>query len=365
MKFTCSKEALLAAVQITSKATSGKTTMPSLEGILMELEGKTLTITGYDLDMGIKTSIGVNGMESGNTIINAKMAGDIIRKMPSGDINFQCDQNNIAEISGKETNFSVMCMEASNYPNVPQVNSEKSFSMPQRLLKNMINGTKFAVAVNDSKPALMGCKFEIEDNVLSVAAVDGVRIALRQEPLTYNNISFIIPAKTLDELTHILSDDDDKNVTLSIDKNQISFKIDNYIMISRLLDGDFISYKNYFKCNAEIYAEVNTREMIDMLDRTMLIINEKNKNPIRCEIKNNYIRMSCTTAIGKVNDKIDVKYNGEPLTIGFNAKYMLDAFKACDTDTVKLIVSSSVAPIIILPTAGNEFSYLVLPMRLK
>jgi len=247
MKFTCSKEALLAAVQITSKAASGKTTMPSLEGVLMELEGNTLTITGYDLDMGIKTSIGVNGMESGNTIINAKMAGDIIRKMPSGDINFQCDQNNIAEISGKETNFSVMCMEASNYPNVPQVNSEKSFSMPQRLLKNMINGTKFAVAVNDSKPALMGCKFEIEDNVLSVAAVDGVRIALRQEPLTYNNISFIIPAKTLDELTHILSDDDDKNVTLSIDKNQISFKIDNYIMISRLLDGDFISYKNYFK----------------------------------------------------------------------------------------------------------------------
>lgn len=365
MKFICNKETLLAAVQITSKAAAGKTTIASLEGILFELEGDILTLTGYDLDIGIKTSIKVNGAESGNTVINAKMAGDIIRKMPSGDIMFLCDQNNVAEISGKNTNFSVMCMSADDYPNIPQVNNETSFSMPQKLLKSMIAGTKFAVAVSDSKPALMGCKFELEDNILNVVAVDGVRIALREEPLTYNNISFIVPAKTLEELIHILSDDDDKNVTLSIDRNQISFMIDDYIMISRLLDGDFISYKNYFKCNIDVYAEVNTREMIEMLDRTMLIINEKNKNPVRCEIKGDSISMNCTTAIGKVNDKISVKYNGEPITIGFNAKYMLDAFKACDTDKVKLIVSSSVAPIIILPTEGKEFSYLVLPMRLK
>ena len=365
MKFSCSKDIILSAVQTTAKAAAGKSTIAALEGVLMELEGNTLTVTGYDLDIGIKTSIEVNGIESGNIVINARMAGDIIRKMPTGDITFECGENNVAEISGRDTNFSVMCMSADDYPNVPQVNPDTSFSMPQKLLKSMIVQTKFAVAVVDSKPALMGCKFELEDNILSVAAVDGVRLARRQEPLTYTTISFIGTAKTLEELTHILSDDNDKNVTISIDKNQISFTVDSYIMISRLLDGDFIPFKNYLKCSADVYAEVNCREMIEMLDRTMLIINEKNKNPIRCEIKDNSIYMSCTTAIGKVNDKISVKYNGEPLVIGFNAKYMLDAFKACDTDTVKLVATSSVAPIIILPMEGSAFTYLVLPMRLK
>ena len=127
--------------------------------------------------------------------------------MPSGSITFECSGNNLAEITNNMTSFSVSCSSADDYPNVPQVNPDTSFTMPQKLLKSMIIQTKFAVAVVDSKPALMGCKFELENNVLSVAAVDGVRIALRQEPVAYDNISFIVPAKTLEELTHILSDE--------------------------------------------------------------------------------------------------------------------------------------------------------------
>lgn len=365
MKFSCSKEIILSAVQTTAKAAAGKSTIAALEGILMELEGNILTITGYDLDLGIKTSIEVNGIESGNIVVGARKFGDIIRKMPTGDIIFECNDNNNAEISGRNTQITIMCMSADDYPNIPQINPETNFSISQKLLKSMIMQTKFAVAVTDNKPALMGCKFEIENNILNVAAVDGVRIALRQEPLTYSDISFIVPTKTLEELTHILSDDSDRDVTISIDRNQISFTVDNYVMISRLLDGDFIPYRNYLKCNPEIYAEVNTREMIEMLDRTTLIIDEKNKNPIRCEIRQDAIYMSCTTAIGKLNDQISAKYNGEPIVIGFNARYMLEAFKACDTDTVKLVTASSVTPLIILPMEGNAFTYLVLPMRLK
>ncbi len=365
MKFSCKKEIILGAVQTTSKAAASKSSIPALEGILLELEGNSLTVTGYNLDIGIKTDIEVNGIENGNIVINARMAGDIIRKMPSGDIVFSCDGSNMATITSGQTEMSVMCMSADDYPVVPQVNPETSFSVPQKMIKSMIVQTKFAVAVTDTKPALMGCKFEITDNVLNVVAVDGVRIALRQESVVYDNIEFIVPAKTLDELIHILSDDSDKNITFCIDKNQISFSVGNYIMISRLIDGEFIQYKNHLICNDDVYAEVNCREMIEMLDRTMLIINEKNKNPIRCELNGDTLSMNCTTALGKINDKMTVKYNGEPITIGFNAKYMLDAFKACDTDSVKLIMSSSVAPIIIKPLSGNEFTFLVLPMRLK
>lgn len=365
MKFSCQKEIILGAVQITSKAAAGKSSIPALEGILLELEGNNLTVTGYNLEIGIKTDIQVNGIESGNIVINAKMAGDIIRKMPSGDITFSCDGNNMATIVSRDTEFSVMCMSADDYPDVPQVNPETSFSVPQKMVKSMISQTKFAVAVTDTKPALMGCKFEINDNILSVVAVDGVRIALRQEAVVYDNIEFIVPAKTLDELVHILADDNDKNITFCIDKNQISFSVGDYIMISRLIDGEFIPYRNHLACNDNVFAEVNCREMVDMLERSMLIINEKNKNPIRCELNGDTLSMNCTTGLGKINDKITVKYSGEPIVIGFNAKYMLDAFKACDADSVKLIMSSAVAPIIIKPLSGNEFTYLVLPMRLK
>ena len=161
MKFICNKDTILSVVQTTSKAAAGKSSIQALEGILMELEGNTLTVTGYDLDIGIKTSIDVEGIESGNIVISAKMAVDIIRKMPSGSITFECSGNNLAEITNNMTSFSVSCSSADDYPNVPQVNPDTSFTMPQKLLKSMIIQTKFAVAVVDSKPALMGCKFEL------------------------------------------------------------------------------------------------------------------------------------------------------------------------------------------------------------
>lgn len=365
MKFTCQKEVILGAVQTTSKAAAAKSSIPSLEGVLMELEGNKLTVTGYNLDIGIKTDIEVNGIENGSIVINARMAGDIIRKMPSGELSFSCDESNTAAIVSRDTEFSVMCMSAEEYPNVPQVNPETSFSVPQKMLKSMIIQTKFSVAVTDNKPVLMGCKFEILDNILYVVGIDGVRIALRQEPVVYDNIGFIVPAKTLEELVHILADDNDKNVTLCIDKNQISFSVGDYIMISRLIEGEYFDYRKSFECSEDIYAEVSCRDMIELLERSMLIINDKNKNPIRCEFNGDTFFMSCTTGLGKINDRISIKYNGEPVTIGFNAKYMLDAFKACDTDAVKLILRNSTAPIIIKPLSGEAFKYLILPMRMK
>ena len=364
MKFTCPKEILLGAVMTASKAAAAKTTIAALEGVLMELSENVLTVTGYNLDIGIRTQIPVSSAEDGAAVINARMAGDIIRKMPSGEITFSCE-NNIALITSRDTEFSLMCMSAEDYPAVPKVDPETSFTMPQKLLKSMINQTKYACAVTDTKPALMGCKFEIENNVLNVVAVDGIRIALRQENVTYDNISFIVPLKTLEELTHILSDDAEANVTICICKNQISFDVNGCVMISRLIEGEFIPYKKHLNTDSTIFAEINTRDITEMLERAMLIINEKNKCPVRCEFKGDTLLVSCTTALGKINDKISIKYNGEPIIIGFNAKYLLDAFKACDTDMAKVMLAqSSVAPIIIVPMQGSEFTFLLLPMRL-
>lgn len=366
MKFSVAKEIILEAFNTTSKAAASKSTIAALEGLLLELNDNKLTITGYNLEIGIRTEIPVTNGENGSTVINARMLCEIVRKMPSGILEFDIGENKTATIKSSLTEFSIMCMRADEYPPVPQPGNEGGFSVPQPLLKSMINQTKYACATTDTKPALTGCKFEISDNVLSVVAVDGIRIALRQENVTFENIDFIVPNKTLEELTHILSDENDKKVTVCIDKNQISFEVGKYTMISRLINGDFLEYRKHLNCDGNIFAEVNCREIIDMLDRAMLVINEKNKSPVRCEFGSDSITMSCTTTLGKVYDKINVKYNGEPITIGFNAKYLLDAFKACDTDKVKVILTgSAVSPVLIVPMEGKEFTFFLLPMRLK
>lgn len=366
MKFSCAKDVILDAVMTTSKAASSKSTIAALEGVLMELDNNILSITGYNLEIGIRTEVTVTDGENGSTVINAKMLSDIIRKMPSGVLNFSIGDNNMATIVSGASELSVMCMRADEYPPVPQASVENGFTLPQKTLKSMIAQTKYACAVTDTKPALTGCCFDISDNVLNVVAVDGIRIALRREPLTYENTKFIVPARTLEELLHLLSDEDDKNITVSIQKNQISFEIGSYTMISRLINGEFMEYRKHLECSDTVYAEIKCREIMDVLDRSMLFINEKNKSPVRCEFKGDSLTVNCSTALGKVNDKIAIKYNGEPITIGFNAKFLLDAFKASDTDTVKLIFTgSAVSPVIITPMEGKEFTFLLLPMRLK
>lgn len=366
MKFSCAKETILNAVSATSKAASSKSTVQALEGLLLELEDNTLTITGYNLEIGIRTEIPVENGVNGSTVINARMLSDIIRKMPNGSLEFEIEDGKLAKISLGATELSVMCMRADEYPPVPQTGSDNGFSMPQKLLKSMIVQTKYACATTDTKPALTGCLFEIKDKILNVVAVDGIRIARRQEPIDHENTSFIVPARTLEELIHLLSDEKDKNVTICIDKNQISFEIDNYTMISRLINGEFMEYEKHFVCDESITAEIKCREIIDVLDRSTLFINEKNKAPLRCEFNGDSLTMSCSTTLGKINDKINIKYNGEPIEIGFNAKFLLDAFRAAEGDTVKMILTSKpVAPIILVPMEGREFMFLLLPMRLK
>lgn len=365
MKFSCSKEVILSAVSIAAKAASAKSAVAALEGLLLELSGDTLTITGYNLEIGIKTSVTVSDGVDGVCVINAKMLSDVIRKMPSGIIDIEIDDK-CAYIRQSVTELMVMCMAGEEYPPIPQANLEGGFTLSQKTLKSMISQTRYACATIDTKPALTGCLFEIKDGILNVVAVDGIRIALRQEPIKCEDTSFIVPARTLDELVHLLSDEDDRMVTAAVERNQISFKIDNYTMISRLVTGEFLDYRKHLGLQESFVAKVKCREIIDVLDRAMLFLNDKNKSPLRCEFNGDYLNINCSTTLGKINDKINISYNGAPITIGFNAKFLLDAFKAADTDTVNvLLTSSAVSPVMIVPVEGEEFKFFLLPMRLK
>lgn len=366
MKFSCSKELILDALLITGKAASAKSTIPALEGLLFELSDNNLVITGYNLEIGIRTELEVDGSENGSAVINAKTICDITRKMPSGIIRFEIDEGKDVKISGGEVEFSISCSRSDEYPALPNMRLGNGFSISQPVLKSMINQTKYACAVTDTKPVFTGCKFEISDKVLNIAATDTVRVALRRENVDYDNIDFIVPGKTLDELTHILSDNKEDNVKISIEKNQVCFEVGRYIMISRLLNGDFLDYKKFIRCDESVFAEVNCSRMIEMLDRALLVINEKNKMPLRCEFSSDSLSVSCSSSLGKINDKMEIKYGGEPITIGFNAKFMLDAFRACGVDEAKIIFTgSSTSHILIVPKQERSFTFLLVPMRLR
>ncbi len=366
MKFNCDKDIFLEAILTTSKASAAKSTIPALEGILMELENNSLSMTGYNLEIGIKTSISVENGEDGGTVINAKRLCEIVRKMPSGSLEISVDDNNSASIKSGRSKMSIMCMSADDYPQVPQANIENGFTMPQKILKSMIVQTKYACAVTDAKPVFTGCLFEVLDNVLSVVGMDGLRIAVRREPLTYENTKFIVPAKTLDELSHLLSDEEDKNITVSIEKNQVSFVFGNYTMISRLINGEFFDFHKYIQTDNTNYIEINCSDMIDTLERGMLVISEKVKLPLKCEFSSDTLTLSCVTALGSYNDQINIKYGGEPFTIGLNTKFLLDAVKAGDCSEIKFVMTGkSIEPVLIVPKEGSEFTFLIMPMRLK
>ena len=366
MKFSCNKDVFLEAVVTTSKAASAKSTIAALEGILLELDNNTLSLTGYNLEIGIRTSIQVESNEKGSIVIGARRLGEIVRKMPSGTLEITIDENRSATIKNGRTKMSIMGMNADEYPQVPQANTENGFVMQQKTLKSMIVQTKYACAVTDTKPVFTGCLFEVQDNVLSVVGMDGLRIAVRQEPLTYENCSFIVPAKSLDELSHLLTDEDDKNITVSVEKNQISFEFGKYSMISRLINGDFLDFHKYIKHDNSTSVEISCSDMISSLERAMLVVNEKVKLPLRCEFTSDTLTLSCTTALGSYNDQINIKYSGEPFTIGLNTKFLLDAFKASDSSDVKFIMTGkSIEPVLIVPKEGSEFTFLIMPMRLK
>lgn len=365
MKFSCDKNVLLEAILTTSKAASAKSTIPALEGILMELENNSMALTGYNLEIGIKTVIQVENGEDGNIVINAKRLSEIVRKMPSGLLEINIESNNTAMIKSGKSKMSIMCMSADDYPAVPQANIENGFVMQQKTLKSMILQTVYACAVNDSKPVFTGCLFEVKDNVLSVAAMDGLRIALRQEPLTYENIRFVVPQKSLEELARLLSDDD-KDITVSLEKNQVSFAFGNYTMISRIISGEFLDFEKYIKHDNSISVEIGCSDMIDTLERGMLVISDKVKLPLKCEFSNDCLSLNCTTTLGSYSDEIGVKYSGEPITIGLNTKFLLEAIKASECSEVKIIMTGkSIEPILIVPKEGNEFTFLIMPMRLK
>ncbi len=366
MKFSCEKNILLNGLLTASRAVTNKSAMPLLEGLLINAEDNTLTITGYDLSMGIRTTAEINITEPGKIVLNAKLLIDIVRKLPQETIYIETDEKMLTTIKCGRSVFTLIATEAEEYPELAEVSENSSFSLPQDLLKNMIAQTIFSVSDNTSKPILTGCLFEIENDELHIAAVDGYRLSVRREKIEgiSNKISFVVPGASLREIEHILTDEDG-TVDIYPDEKNILFRIGRTTLITRLLEGEFLNYKAAIPTDYEFEISVNRQEIVSSIERVSLIVNEKLKNPVRFSFKDNFMQLSCITTISKSYDECSFEGNSNELEIGFNNRYILDALRAASDDVVKMRLKGTLNPVLILPPEGEKYTYLVLPVRLK
>ena len=367
MKFTCNTKELSDACSNVMRAVSTKVTIPTIEGILMECGSDTLSLTGYDFEFGINTTLQASVVEPGAIVINAKVISDIIRKLPDPKVTFDISGTSVSIISGA-VQYNIMGIDADDYPELPSVSGGYPLFLNQTILQSMVSQTLFAVADNEySKPVHTGLKFELTLNHLKLIGVDGYRLAIRTEPVQYDgeDISFIVPKKTIRELTKLLTLDDDKNISISVGKRHIVFDVDNYSIISRLLDGDFLDYNAAVPKTASTTILINTQDAINCIERTLPVIENDKKNPIRCLFENDEMRVSTVSSLGRVVDHTHANVSGDRVEIGFNSKFILDALHAADTDQIKIELNSATSPAKILPLNDDGFLFLVLPMRLK
>lgn len=367
MKFTCNTKNLNDACNNVVRAVSTKVTIPTIEGILVECGSDTLSLTGYDFEFGINTIMQATVSEPGAIVINAKVLCDILRKASSESITFETSGTSVS-ISAGAAQYNIMGISADEYPELPSVSGGYPLFINQAILQQMVMQTLFAVADNEnSKLVHTGLKFEMSLNQLRLVGVDGYRLAIRTETIKYDgeDVSFIVPKKTIRELIKITGTDMDKDIQISVGKRHIIFEVDHYSIISRLLEGDFLDYEAALPKFSTTTVLINTNDAIDCIERTIPVIENNAKNPIRCLFDNDEMRVSTVSSLGRVVDYTHANIRGNRVEIGFNSKYILDALSAADTDQVKIELGGPVSPVKILPVNDEHFLFLVLPMRLK
>lgn len=367
MKFSCERNELANAVTIASRAAAAKSAVPSLEGLLIEA-GDDLTVTGFDLKTGIRSTIPADVSEKGSVVINARLFGDIIRKMPDDVVYMTVNEKYMINIRCAMTEFDIMGISADEYPELPSVDYQNSVYMKERDIKAMIAETNFAVSDNEARPIHTGALFEVDNDILTVVAVDGFRLALRRERVAkteVGKISFVVPGTALSEVEKIAGEADEL-VKITLGTKHVMFTLGPNMLISRRLEGEFLNYRNSIPQTSKYSIEVSRRDLIATVDRVSLLISENFKSPVRCTFGENILKVSAATTLGKAADECGVSGDGEGLEIGFNNRYILDALRAAPADNVRLQLSTSVSPCVIVPTDGSKnFIYMILPVRLR
>ena len=363
MKLDCLTAELVEALTHLSKAASPKSALPVIEGILMRAGRHGLYLCCYNLDMGITKTIDANVIEEGSVVVPLRFC-DIIRHMPAGRVTIECNEKLVVNIRCEDTDFDIVGMPSLEFPELPVVDGDHNITIAEGKLRSMITQTAHAISTKQDRPIYTGALFEVEQSLLRIITLDGYRVAVRTEDAVNDDqYEFIVPGKTLAEIGRLLSDNDE-NVEICVAKHNIVFMINGYSVISRLMTGTFINYRTAFDLSTGKEMTVRTSDILKCVERMTLVNSEAQRSPVRCTFGDNRIRMRCETALGRADDTIRCAGDFEEVEIGFNNKYILDAFRAADTDEVRVVINNGNKAVRILPPEGEHFMFLLMPVML-
>lgn len=363
MKLLCKKSDLLQGVNIVLKAVPSKTTMDILECILIDASTNDIKFTANDMELGIETKIEGQIMENGIIAIDAKVFSDIIRKLPDNDVTITVDEDLKMTITCEKATFSILGRSGDDFSYLPFIEKDKHIEISQFTLKEIIRQTLFSVSDNDSNKLMTGELFEVSENELKVVALDGHRIAIRSIELKkeFDPVKVVVPGKTLNEVSKILTGGTEDNVKIFFTSNLIVFEFDQTIVVSRLIEGEYFKINQMLSSDYETKIEVNRQELLNCIDRSTLLIKEGNTKPIIINITDKHMELKMISSIGTMKEEMDIEKDGKDIMIGFNPKFLIDALRVIDDETVKIYLVNPKAPCFIRDDEGH-YTYLVLPV---
>lgn len=364
MKIICSKAELQKSINISIKAVPSKTTMPILECVLIDASMEKIKFITNDMELGIETLVNGTIAEKGIIALDAKIFSDIIRKLPDNDVTITADSNYNVTITCEKAKFSIGGKSGEDFSYLPFIEKENCISISQFTLKEVVRQTIFSTAPNDNNKLMTGELFEINGDILKVVALDGHRIAIRKIELkeSYSNQKVIVPGKTLNEISKILSGEVEDMVNIFFTKNHIVFEFDDTVVVSRLIEGQYFKVEQMLSSDYETKIKVNKREFLDCIDRATLFVKEGDKKPIIINILDGYMKLSIDSQLGSMNEDVDIDKEGKDILIGFNPKFLIDALRVIDEEEIFIYLMNPKAPCFI-KDEKESYTYLILPVN--
>lgn len=366
MKIQCQKVDLLNGVNIVLKAIPVKSTMPILGCIVIEAGNQYIKLLANDMELGIETLVKGTVFEPGTVALDAKIFSEIIRRLPENEVFITTDDKYMTEIVCEKANFSISGKSSEEFPYLPKIEKENAVVLSQFTLKEVIRQTVFSISDNENNKIMTGELFEIKGNELRVISLDGHRISIRRIEMkdAYEEQKVIIPGKTLNEISKILSGEASSTVQIYFTDKHALFEFDDTVVLTRLIEGEYYHIDQMLSSDYETKVTINKKELQSCIERASLLIRETDKQPIIIDIDNNNFELKINTAIGSMNEEIDIAMEGKNIIIGLNPKFLLDALRVIDDETVNLYFINAKAPCFIR-NQEQTYIYLILPVNIN
>lgn len=368
MRFTCNQNVLAKALNIVSKAVTARTTIPILKGILLEVsEDGNLKMSASDLDITIEETIAIEDGTAGSIVVQAKLFGDIIRKLPNAEISVEETEGTVL-IKCMNSRFNIVGLSPDEFPNIKNTEEAKEpIVFSKSVLKDMIRKTSFAASIDESKGVITGILLELLHDGINMVAIDGYRMAITREAMVnLEEKNVVISAKIMNEISKILSEvaEDEEEVRFIVNEKKAIFMIGKVKVVVRLLDGEFIKYKDVLPKDNKIKVKVRRSDLLESIERASLLSKEGKNNLIKLSIQDHIVTVTSKSEEGNVKEEILITKEGEDLEIGFNAKYVLDVLKSIDDEEIFMYFNTGITPCLVEPMEGEAYEYLILPVRI-